>query len=87
MASSQKELELRCFCNRHPLLAVAGRDSNGRGYVHIKTWKGQRIYAEVVILSGAAMVRCRECYRWHRFRIVKSDVESLQTNLPESINV
>jgi hypothetical protein len=85
--SPQKELELRCFCHRHPLLAVAGRDDNGEGYVHVKTWKGGRLYAEVILTAGTAMVRCRECYRWHRFRIVRTEVVSEPSELPRTISV
>lgn len=86
MKSEQAELELRCFCHRKPLLGVAGRGTDGKGYVHIKTWKGNRLYAEVVIVAGTAMVRCRECLRWHRFRI-RTEVQAAPAELPESITV
>jgi hypothetical protein len=79
------DLEIRCFCNRHPLLAVAGQDTNGNGFVHVKTWKGQRLYAEIIITSGTAHIRCRECYRWNKVRIVRTEVTSDLQELPESL--
>lgn len=81
-------LEVRCFCSRRPLIAVCGRDSrSGEGFVHIKTWKGQRLYAEVVVTSGTAHIRCRECLRWHRIRIVRDQVQIEEHKLPESIAI
>lgn len=85
--ASQVDLELRCFCNRRPLLALAGRDADGHGYIHVKTWKSGRLYVEVVVTAGVAIVRCRECYRWHKFRINKASVESEPTELPRAIEV
>jgi hypothetical protein len=81
-------LEVRCFCARKPLLAVCGRDARtGQGFVHLKTWKGQRLYAEVVVSSGTAHIRCRDCFRWHRVRIVNTEVEIQAKKLPESIAI
>lgn len=80
--------EIRCFCSRKPLLAVGGRDTRtGQGFIHVKTWKGGRLYAEVVITEGTARIRCRECLRWHSVRIVKSRLEIKQEPLPESVAV
>ena len=85
---SGQEIELRCFCARSPLLGVAGVDSRGRGYVHIKTWRAKRIYAEVLVLGGGAMVRCRECYRWHRFQIRTGEPVRLEpAEVPEDIAI
>lgn len=81
------ELEVRCSCRSEPLLAVAGKGSDGNGYVHIKTWKGNRLYVEVVVTSGTAHIRCRNCFRWHRIRIVKADVDVRPERLPETISV
>jgi hypothetical protein len=68
------ELEIRCFCSRHPLLAVAGRDRHGEPYVHLKVFRQQRIFAEMVATSGVIRLRCRECLRWHTVRIRKTGV-------------
>jgi hypothetical protein len=82
-----KDLEIRCFCNRAPLLAVAGRDTkSGDGYIHIKSWKGNRLYTEVIVTSGVAHVRCRECFRWHTIKIVHT-VSVTAEKLPDSIPV
>jgi hypothetical protein len=58
--------ELRCFCARHPLLATFGVDEKGELYVHIKIFKQQRIFGEVIVMKGDVKLRCRECLRWHR---------------------
>lgn len=57
--------ELRCFCARHPLLAVYGIDEKGKLYVHIKIWKQERLFGEMVITGGKVKIHCRECFRWH----------------------
>ena len=69
---SRARLEIRCWCERRPLLAVCGRTSRGEGFVHIKAWKGSRLLTEVVVTSGVAKIKCREigCGRWHTVRIV-----------------
>lgn len=58
--------ELRCFCAREPLLATYGVDERGRLYVHVKIYKQQRIFGEVVITEGKIKIHCRECLRWHK---------------------
>jgi hypothetical protein len=81
------ELELRCFCSSKTLLAVCGRDSKSRQpFVHIKTWKGSRLYVEVVIESGKARIRCRKCLRWFTVRIRLDDVDMKTERLPDSIH-
>lgn len=80
-------IELRCFCSRSPLLAMAGRDEDGQPFVHIKIWKQKRLYGEFLVVSGATVrIRCRECLRWMVVS-VKSDVEMKPSALPESIPV
>lgn len=86
-SNAQKVLELRCFCRHHPLLGIAGRSDDGKGYVHIKVFKGSRLYTEVVVVSGTAVIRCRECFRWHRFQIVSADVIQSDSELPSTISV
>lgn len=34
-------------------------------YVHIKVYKGKRVFAEVISHTGDLQLRCRECLRWH----------------------
>jgi len=58
--------ELRCFCGRRPLLATYGLDTDGRLYVHVRIFKQQRIYGEVVVTEGTVRLHCRECLRWHK---------------------
>ena len=62
--------ELRCFCSGHPLLARVGKDELTGGYfLHVKVFKQDRIFAEVVATDGTIRVRCRNCLRWHTVRI------------------
>lgn len=60
------EKELRCFCRSEPLLATYGIDSKGQLFVHVKIYKQNRIYGELVFEGGVAKIRCRNCLRWHR---------------------
>jgi len=64
--SERPHNELRCFCARKPLLATYGVDANGRVYVHQKTYKQKRIFAESIVYSGEVVIHCRDCFRWHR---------------------
>ena len=65
-------LPVRCTCATHPLLAKCGRDeTTGEPWVHVKVWKGKRLYSEMVVTSGVVQIRCRECLRWYRIKIVR----------------
>jgi len=79
-------LEIRCFCDRQPILALAGRDSaTGEPFVHVKAHRQGRIQAEVIITSGSARIHCRSCLRWHTVRIKRTGVEARQERLPETL--
>ena len=71
MSESIEGDPLRCFCSGHPILAVVKLDSRRHPFVHIKVYKGRRIYAEIVFSRGDMRVRCRDCYRWHQIRIIQ----------------
>ena len=60
--------EIRCFCSRSPLLGIFGVGKNGRPFIHVKVWKQNRLYTELVIAGRDAetSIKCRECYRWYR---------------------
>jgi hypothetical protein len=62
-------------------------DRNGKGFVHIKTWKGGKLYVEAIVTDGTAHIRCRECLRWHTVRIVRERVNVTAERLPDSIAV
>lgn len=62
----RREKELRCFCRGEPLLATYGVDSGGKLFVHVKIYKQNRIYGELVFEGGIVKIRCRNCLRWHR---------------------
>jgi len=84
----RREKELRCFCRRHPLLATYGIDKDGKLFVHIKIWKAQRIFGELVVEGGLVKIRCRDCLRWHRVRIIdnKASLQESPGGLPEQIH-
>lgn len=83
-----KELEIRCFCQHEPILAVGGRDSeNGLPFIHIKSVGRGRLNVEAIITEGTVHLRCRVCMRWHTVRIVKQKIESKPERLPDSIAV
>lgn len=69
--------ELRCFCARQPLLACYGNDK-GNLYVHVLVYKQNRIYAEVLVTDGVVQLRCRECLRWHKVKIVQPNRAALE---------
>ena len=65
--------ELRCFCGDNTLLAIIKRDANGKPLVHIKIYKARRIFGEIIFVLGEMEVRCRDCRRWHKIRIIRDN--------------
>lgn len=78
---------VRCSCYRRTVLAIAGVSDTGELFLHIKAWKGQKIYAEVVVTQGIARIHCRDCGRWTTVRIRPSGYHHAVEELPESIPV
>lgn len=68
------------------MIALAGRDTAGEPFVWMRVYKNKRIYGEMVATSGVVMLRCRECFRWHRITI-KKDVQVTEADLPRRIPV
>jgi hypothetical protein len=62
---------LRCFCAAHPILGIVKRDNFDKPFVHIKIYKQNSIYGEILFKMGEIRVRCRSCYRWHTIKIVR----------------
>jgi hypothetical protein len=83
----RREKEMRCFCSRKPLLATYGIDKHGTLFVHVKIYKAQRIFGELVIESGIIKIHCRECLRWHtiRFEEKRATLSETDGNVPESV--
>lgn len=75
-------LEARCSCLHRPLLAVCGLTRDGKGYVHIKAWKGQRLLTEAVVTSGEVSIRCRECGKWHTIKVTYGAKPQQMRNSP-----
>lgn len=79
--------ELRCFCNRQPLLAVYGVDEKGKLYVHVRVFKQRRVYGEVLITEGIVKIHCRECLRWHTVTIIQPGRAKLEeTDVPPMVD-
>lgn len=71
MFDLSRGLDVRCYCVHRPLLAKCGRDEDGEPWIHVKVWKGKRLYTEIVATSGTVRIRCRECLRWYKVKIVR----------------
>lgn len=84
---SPTTLELRCYCRRKPLLGMCGRDANGKPFVHVRAYRQQRIYAEVVATEGEVRIRCRECFRWYVVTIKHGAVDFTADQLPAEITL
>lgn len=78
------EKELRCFCRGEPLLATYGVDSRGKLFVHVKIFKQNRIYGELVFEGGTVKIRCRNCLRWHRVVFGKQSALLSEDQAPEA---
>lgn len=85
----RREKELHCLlCARSPLLATYGVDSKGKLFVHVKIWKQNRIFGELMIEGGVVRLKCRECLRWQVITIQQRSVTLCETVevLPLAIN-
>lgn len=80
----RREHELRCFCRSKPLLATYGIDSFGVLFVHVKVYKGDRIYGEIVVEGGLVKLHCRNCLRWHRVNISGTRARLAESETPEA---
>jgi len=76
---------LRCFCSTRPILAVVKKDSFNAPFVHIKSYKQRRIFTEIVFNKGEMRVRCRDCFRWHKIRILKE--KAVLEELPDEEDI
>lgn len=56
-----------------------GVDKKGQVYVHVRIYKANRIFGEILVTNGTALLRCRECFRWQRVIIVEPGVAVLKT--------
>lgn len=89
MTREKTKNELRCFCSRKPLLAMYGINEKGQLYIHIRVFKQDRIFGEMVAISGEVKLRCRDCLRWHsvRMRVEKPELIESTDPLPIVIEV
>lgn len=69
--SEKNEKSLHCeLCTFKPLLATYGIDARGSLYVHIKVYKGHRIFGNIYA-TGTVKLQCRDCLRWHNVKITQ----------------
>jgi hypothetical protein len=59
---------LVCTCARKPLLARVGI-LQGAPFLEIKASKSGRPLVDVVVTEGTVVIRCRECFRFHRIKV------------------
>lgn len=83
MAKTQHEL--RCTCRFSPKLAEYGIDEKGVPYVHVKVWKGRRLYTEVIFTGGIARIFCRDCSRWYRVVFRERQTTLVQVARPREV--
>jgi hypothetical protein len=79
--------QLRCFCGRKTLLGVYGVDTKGKLYIHVKVFKQDRVFAELLFHEGSNVdICCRDCLRWHHIRIATTGKPVLEeTSVPLEI--
>ncbi len=85
MTGQSSERVLRCFCYGKCILGIVKFDNQNKPFVHIKIYKSNRIYGEVLLKFGDIRVRCRDCYRWHQIRIVKE--RAVLEEIPDSEDI
>lgn len=77
--------DLRCECRRKPLLAIFGLDDRGKVYLHVKVYKGRRVFGEILVTQGEVELRCRECLRWYKVIVpARGKPELVETPEPQS---
>ena len=72
MKKPRTKYELRCVCRYHPLLGMWGMDTDGKPYVHIRVFKGGRLYTEV-FTKHTIEITCRDCFRVQKIIIRSND--------------
>lgn len=77
--------ELRCFCRGEPLLAMYGVDAQGQMFVHVRVYKQNRIYGEMVVngVGSITKIKCRNCLRWYTIKFKGPNAELVEDSAPE----
>ena len=84
---SESDVQIRCICAVHPILAIARVSSTGTRFVHIRIYKQKKIYGEIVVESGLVRIRCRSCGRWYSLHVRHDSHEAIAERLPGSIKL
>lgn len=60
---------IHCVCKYKPKLAVYGINKDGKLFVHVKIYKGNRIFGEFIAEGGIFKIKCRDCFRWYNIHM------------------
>lgn len=82
----QTKHPLRCTCNQEPLLAMYGRDKNGDAYIHVRIYKGNRVYGEIYTTHPISLL-CRLCGMWWNINIVNQRYQMNKRKAPASVEL
>lgn len=58
-----------------------GKDRNNRAYVHVRIYKGPRVYGEVYSTHPISLL-CRMCGLWWNINIVNDEVTMKKRSAP-----
>lgn len=85
--AKKTEHELRCRCSGRVLLAIWGRDSDGRGYLHIKARKNGRVITNTLHKGGEHSLWCTHCGRVTRIYLTPRGSKILppSTAIPDQL--
>jgi len=78
--------DLRCFCPEKPLLATYGIDEDRQLYIHVRIWKQNRIFGEMIVKSGIVKIHCRCCLRWHTVVMREASANLRPIDPPKELN-
>ncbi|MBT8212330.1 MAG: hypothetical protein KJN71_04200 [Acidimicrobiia bacterium] len=50
-------------------------DDDGIPFLHVKSWKQQRLFTDIEVAGGIVRVRCRDCHRVTTVHVVSKSTE------------
>lgn len=64
---------LRCTCPTSPILAFYGKNTKGRAYIHVASFKNQRPLSQIYTTAPVS-VWCRVCGQWWNITVRNSEL-------------
>jgi hypothetical protein len=58
-----------------------GTDTNGRAYIHVRIYKGHRVYGEVFTTHPVSIL-CRMCGLWWNINIINDEITMKKRQAP-----